>query len=538
MDKSIEPPSKSIDALFIHSPLIESDPSLIVSESSSNSPPPLELAAIDLGSNSFHMIVARIVNGSFQVLTRIKQRVQLIDGMSESGELSEESMNRALSCLSLFAERLQGFETERVRVIASYSLRAASNTDYFLEKANEVLPYPIEVVSGQEEARLIYMGVAHTQPEQGKKLVIDIGGGSTELIIGEGFTPHIVESINMGCVSFANRFFADGLITRKAFDKAVLEGLQNLEAINWRYHRIGWDYVLGTSGTIKAVHQVLFTLGEFDGILTLTKLRELAQILLQYKHISEIDFPDISEERKNVLIPGLAILIAVFESMEISSLRFADSALREGVLYEMEGLFRHQDIRVRTAESFAEHYAIDRAQVARVMETVEFLYSEWKAQCKPTNKQGLHALLRWAVILHEVGLSINQSSMHRHSAYILQHSNLPGFSQEQQLLLATLVRFHRRSIKQDEFPKFNLYKKRHYFPLLQIFRLGVLLNNQRQSTTKPDFILIQVDGLHWQLTFPKGYLDTNTLLELDLQREQTYWESVTGWQLDINELSS
>ncbi|WP_093321515.1 exopolyphosphatase [Thorsellia anophelis] len=533
-DNPLSATNNDISTLFIHSPLIESDSSNAQSQSENKH---LELAAIDLGSNSFHMIIARIVNGSFQVLSRLKQRVQLIDGMSDSGELSEESIKRALSCLSLFAERLQGFEAERVRVVASYSLRAASNASEFLTRSAEVLPYPIEVVSGQEEARLIYMGVAHTQPEQGKKLVIDIGGGSTEMIIGEGFTPIIVESTDMGCVSFANQFFPDGMINRKAFDKAVLAGLQNLEAINWRYYRIGWDYVLGTSGTIKAVHQVLFSLGEFDGILTLDKLKELAQILLQYKHVSEIQFPDISEERQKVLIPGLAILIAVFQSLEIKSLRFADSALREGVLYEMEGLFRHEDIRVRTAESFAEHYAIDRAQVARVMETAEFLYEQWKKQTQPSNKQGFHALLRWAVILHEVGLSINQTSMHRHSAYILQHSNLPGFSQEQQLLLATLVRYQRRSIKQDEIPKFNLYKKRHYMPLLQIFRLSVLLNNQRQSTTKPDFMLVNVDGMHWQLTFPKGYLEINTLMELDLQKEQVYWEAVTGWQLDILELT-
>lgn len=498
----------------------------------------LELAAIDLGSNSFHMIVARIVNGSFQVLSRLKQRVQLIDGMSDKGELTEESIQRALSCLELFAERLQGFETERVRIIASYSLRAASNTPEFLARAAEILPYAIEVISGQEEARLIYMGVAHTQPEMGKKLVIDIGGGSTELIIGEGFEPFIVESIDMGCVSFANRYFPNGEITRKGFNNAVMAAMQNLEIYVWRYKRLGWDYALGTSGTIKAVNQILFAIEDFNGLLTLDMLKSLCDMLLQYKHVSQLNFPELSEERQNVLLPGVAILVALFESLHIKTLRFADSALREGVLYEMEGLFRHEDIRVRTAESLAEHYAIDREQVERVMKTADYFYAEWKTQTESTNKQGLHALLDWAIILHEVGLSINQSSMHKHSGYILQHSTLPGFSQEQQTLLATLVRFHRRSIKQDEFPRFNLYKKKHYLPLLQILRLSVLLNNQRQSTTKPEFIHVKVENFEWELIFPAGYLEANTLLDLDLQKEQDYWKDVTGWNLEISEMKS
>ncbi|MFC0180333.1 Ppx/GppA phosphatase family protein [Thorsellia kenyensis] len=497
--------------------------------------PHFEVAAIDLGSNSFHMIVARIVNGSFQVLARLKQRVQLIDGMSDAGELSRPSIDRALSCLALFAERLDGFDTSRVRVIASYSLRAASNATDFLELAQAVFPYPIEVISGHEEARLIYMGVAHTQPEKGKKLVVDIGGGSTEIIIGEGFSPLTLESVNIGCVSFYNRFFETDKINAKIFDKAVIMAQQQIDSIAWRYHRIGWENALGTSGTIKSVHQILMILGDFDGLITLDKLLYLSNILIQFKSINDISFPDLSDERKKVLLPGLAILIGVFKSLNIQSMRYADSALREGILYEMEGVFRHEDIRVRTAESFAEHYAIDRNQVARVLETVQALSRVWREQTQNTDKKGIDSILNWAVILHEVGLSINQSSMHKHSAYIIQYSDLPGFSQEQQLLLATLVRFHRRAIKEDELPRFNLYKKKHYFPFLQIFRLGVLLNNQRQSTTRPESMRVEIDGFHWRLIFPKDYLVRNSLLELDLQKEQEYWKDVDGWQLIIEE---
>ncbi len=311
----------------------------------------------------------------------------------------------------------------------------------------------------------------HTQPEKGRKLVIDIGGGSTELVIGEDFEPLLAESRRMGCVSFAQLFFPGGEISKNNFRRARLAAAQKLETLAWQYRIQGWQYALGASGTIKAAHEVLVAMGEKDGLITLDRLEMLAEQVLQFKSFSSLSLPGLSEDRQSVFVPGLAILCGVFDALAIRDLRLSDGALREGVLYEMEGRFRHQDIRSRTAKSLADHYNIDREQAKRVLETTELLYSQWMAQNTKLAHPQLEALLKWAAMLHEVGLSINHSGMHRHSAYILQNSNLPGFNQEQQLLLAALVRFHRKAIKLEELPRLNLFKKKHYLPLIQLLRL-------------------------------------------------------------------
>lgn len=496
---------------------------------------PQEIAAIDLGSNSFHMVIARIVNGALQVLGRLKQRVHLADGLDSNNMLSEEAMERGIACLALFAERLQGFPEENVCIVGTHSLRQAANAEEFLKRAAKVIPYPIEIISGHEEARLIFMGVAHTQPEKGRKLVIDIGGGSTEMVIGEDFDPLLVESRRMGCVSFARQFFPNGEISKDNFQRARLAAAQKLENMAWQYRIQGWQAALGASGSIKAAHEVLIALGEKDGLITAERLELLRNEVLKYKHFSELALPGLSEDRQAVFVPGLSILCGVFDALAIKQLRLSDGALREGVLYEMEGRFRHQDIRSRTARSLAEHYNIDHEQAYRVLSTVQQLYAQWMAQNSKLVHPQLEALLNWAAMLHEVGLSINHSGMHRHSAYILQNTNLPGFNQEQQLLLATLVRFHRKGVKLDELPRLTLFKKKQYIPLIQILRLAALLNNQRQSTTTPESLELETNGFHWILRFPQGYLQQNNLVQLDVEKEQSYWKDVEGWSLLVEE---
>ncbi len=496
---------------------------------------PQEIAAIDLGSNSFHMVIARIVNGALQVLGRLKQRVHLADGLDSNNMLSEEAMERGIACLALFAERLQGFPEENVCIVGTHSLRQAANAEEFLKRAAKVIPYPIEIISGHEEARLIFMGVAHTQPEKGRKLVIDIGGGTTEMVIGEDFDPLLVESRRMGCVSFARQFFPNGEISKDNFQRARLAAAQKLENMAWQYRIQGWQSALGASGSIKAAHEVLIALGEKDGLITPERLELLRNEVLKYKRFSELALPGLSEDRQAVFVPGLSILCGVFDALAIKQLRLSDGALREGVLYEMEGRFRHQDIRSRTARSLAEHYNIDHEQAYRVLSTVQQLYAQWMAQNSKLVHPQLEALLNWAAMLHEVGLSINHSGMHRHSAYILQNTNLPGFNQEQQLLLATLVRFHRKGVKLDELPRLTLFKKKQYIPLIQILRLAALLNNQRQSTTTPESLELETNGFHWILRFPQGYLQQNNLVQLDVEKEQSYWKDVEGWSLLVEE---
>ncbi|MEB5974471.1 exopolyphosphatase [Pantoea dispersa] len=500
-----------------------------------STPKPQEFAAIDLGSNSFHMVIARVVDGAMQVLGRLKQRVHLADGLDAQNRLSEEAMERGLSCLALFAERLQGFSAANVTIVGTHTLRIASNAEEFLQRAAEVIPYPIEVISGNEEARLIFMGVEHTQPEKGRKLVIDIGGGSTELVIGEDFEPQLVESRRMGCVSFANLYFPKGEISQDNFRRARLAAAQKLETLAWQYRLQGWQYALGASGSIKAACEVLLAMGEKEKRVTPENLDMLVSEVLKHKSFAALSLPGLSDERKAVFVPGLAILCGVFDALAIRELRLSDGALREGVLYEMEGRFRHQDIRSRTAQSLANHYAIDSDQARRVLETTELLYSQWLEQNPKLANPQLTALVKWAALLHEVGLTINHSGMQRHSAYILQNSNMPGFNQDQQMLLATLVRFHRKAVKQDEMPRFTLFKKKQFLPMIFLLRLGTLLNNQRQATTRPDALKLTTDDGHWTLTFPAGFLSQNTLVQLDLEREQAYWNDVTGWKLMLEE---
>lgn len=496
---------------------------------------PQEFAAIDLGSNSFHMVIARVVNGALQVLSRLKQRVFLAEGLDSDNVLNEEAITRGLACLALFAERLRGLPADNVTIVGTHAMRQAVNVEVFLKRAAKVIPYPIEIIAGQEEARLIFMGVAHTQPEKGRKLVVDIGGGSTELVIGEDFEPLLAESRRMGCVSFAQMFFPGREISKKSFRSARLAAAQKLESLAWQYRIQGWQHALGTSGTIKATHEVLVAMGKKDGLITLERLEMLAEQVLPYKNFSSLSLPGLSEERQPVFVAGLAILCGVFDALAIGELRLSGGALREGVLYEMEGRFRHQDIRSRTAKSLADHYNIDREQAKRVLETSELLYSQWMVQNTKLVQPQLEALLKWAAMLHEVGLSINQNGMQRHSAYILQNSNLPGFNQEQQLLLAVLVRLHRKAIKLEELPRLNLFKKKHYLPLIQLLRLSILLNNQRQSTSTPETLHLSTHDNHWTLCFPCGYLAQNNLVQLDLEREQAYWNDIVGWKLMIEE---
>ncbi|WP_312055063.1 exopolyphosphatase [Pantoea brenneri] len=500
-----------------------------------STPKPQEFAAIDLGSNSFHMVIARVVDGAMQVLGRLKQRVHLADGLDASNRLSEEAMERGLTCLALFAERLQGFSPSNVTIVGTHTLRQAVNAETFLQRAAEVIPYPIEVISGHEEARLIFMGVEHTQPEKGRKLVIDIGGGSTELVIGEDFEPQLVESRRMGCVSFAQLYFPNGEISRENFRRARLAAAQKLETLAWQYRLHGWQYALGASGTIKAACEVLQAMDEKEKLITPERLDKLYDEVIKHKSFPALSLPGLSEERKGVFVPGLAILCGVFDALAIRELRLSDGALREGVLYEMEGRFRHQDIRSRTAQSLANHYAIDSDQARRVLDTTEQLYLQWRDQNPRLANPQLAALLKWAAMLHEVGLTINHSGLQRHSAYILQNTNMPGFNQDQQMLLAALVRFHRKAVKLDELPRVTLFKKKQFVPLIFLLRLGTLLNNQRQATTRPDTLELKCDDGHWTLIFPAGYFSQNTLVQLDLEREQGYWNDVTGWKLILEE---
>ncbi|AYV20887.1 exopolyphosphatase [Vibrio mediterranei] len=490
------------------------------------------VAAIDLGSNSFHMVVAKVVDQDLQLVSRHKQRVRLASGLDAQQNLDNAAIERGLECLAMFAERLQGFEPENVRIAATHTLRIANNTHIFLQRARDILPFPIEVIPGEEEARLIYTGVAHTQTESNSKLVIDIGGGSTELIIGKAFEPVLLNSTQMGCVSYTTKFFANGKLSAKNFSKAILSAQQRLEALSVRYKKKGWEVALGSSGTIKAIREVLIGLGHEDGLVTHKRLYKLIDTLCEFNTLDDINLAGLTDERKPVFAAGVAILTALFESLKIREMHFSAGALREGLLYEMEERFQRSDIRMRTTENLAAKHFVDLEHAAKVRgQAVEFL-NQTHEQLNLKKKSDLFSLLEWSALLHEVGLSISYQAFHKHSSYILTHTNMPGFNSEQQRILATLARYQRKSLKLQELPEFSLFKKKHILGLIRILRLAIIVNGQRNDELLPLKLTI-VDDI-WTVSCEQvDWLEQNRLLSADLQTEQNYWQAV-GWQLEFN----
>ncbi len=494
-----------------------------------------EIAAIDLGSNSFHMIIARIMNGSIQILSRLKQKVQLAEGLDENDVLSQAAITRGVNCLALFAERLQGFAPENVNVVGTYTLRRAVNNQEFLRQAKAVFPYPINIITGKTEAKTIYAGVSHTQPETGRKFVIDIGGGSTEMIIGENFTPLLAESRHMGCVSFAKKFFPNGVISQQHFHHARQAALMKIEDLAFEYRHLGWDVVLGSSGTIKTVYQVIMSNIDPNGMITPQRLNQLIERTLQSSHFDELKLSGLIEERADVFVPGLAILSAVFETFDIQQMRYSDGALREGVMYSLEKNFQVTNIRQRTALGLAEQFAIDLAQAERVYQSAKLLGSQYTHWQKPELAEEMSEILLWAAKLHEVGIVINHKGMQKHSAYILQNIELPGFDKEQQRLLTTLVRYQINLFKLSDFTKFSRYHEQDVLALIRLLRLAIMLNKSRQATEKTERISLKTDRSlsHWQITFANNYLTHTPLVHNELKAEKRLLNEI-GLELHFN----
>lgn len=479
-----------------------------------------KVAALDLGSNSFHLVVARIYADNVQILHRVKKKVRLADGLNKQNELSREAIDRGLEALALCKKSMQGFEPDAVRIVATNTLRKAKNAKEFINAAKEILPYPIEVISGVEEARLIYQGVAHTASSPGKKLVIDIGGGSTEFIIGEGFEPKLMRSLQIGCVSFNKRYFKNDDLKKKSFEKAITAAEQELELITNKYRRLKWEFCVGSSGTIRILAELQAEISgnENNKQITLELLEDLIKQCCEAGSIEKLKYAAITEERKPVFAAGLAILTAIFRNFRIDAMDYSSAALREGVLYEMEGRLEHHDIRQRTAESMATRYDVDIEQATRVLNTTSHMYGQC-AESWGIDDSELESILAWAALLHELGLQINSRGIQRHSAYILKNAELPGFNEEQQLLLAAVVNCHRKKIRVEEIPMFFQFTHDEVIKLISLLRIGVLLNIRRQDGIVPEF-KVTCQNLEIFLSFPDGWLEESPLLCADLQTEQ------------------
>ena len=476
------------------------------------------LAAVDLGSNSFHMVVARRVDNELRMVDRMRERVQLAAGLDADQSLTPEAQESALLCLARMGQRLRDLEPERVRAVGTNTLRKAKNAPAFLARAQEALGHPIEVVAGREEARLIYLGVAHFLPDQGRRrLVVDIGGGSTECIVGEGLDVLEADSLHMGCVSYSLRFFPNGELKRKHLRAAELAARLELRTLERRFRALGWDVAFGASGTIGAVSSVLRQSGWTDGEITANGLRQLRKAILAAEHIDRLALPGLKPERATVIAGGVAILQALFESLGIKTLTPSRTALREGVLLDLDGRSQAKDVREHTIRRLVLQHRVDLEQATRVERTATYLLSRlapaWELEDPEAQR-----LIRWAARLHEVGLSINYSSYHKHGAYLIEHSYMAGFSNDEQRRLSALVRFHRRKVTGQDLTSFVALNTPRYLRLGVILRLAALLNRGRSPRPLPYFgVTAEEEGL--SLSFSRDWFEKHPLTEEDLNGE-------------------
>lgn len=488
---------------------------------------PRSFAAIDLGSNSFHLIVAREQNGQLQIIDRIKEMVRLASGIDEQGYLQPEKIRQALDCLSRFGQRLSHIPAQNIRIVGTNTLRKAKNRDNFIDQAERTIGQEIEIIAGREEARLIYLGVAHAQSDtQCQRLVMDIGGGSTEFIIGRGFEPILTESLHMGCVSMTLKAFANGKLNEKNFHKAILAAEQELRAIRKNYLEQGWRCSSGASGTIKAVGNVLATQFQhtYRGI-TPEGLMWLKQAMITQKQIDNLSLPGLVAERAPVFAGGVAILIATFNLLQIDCMEVSDSALREGLIYDMLGRINHEDVRERTIEHLQKQYHVDLKQSRRVTETAKWLYKLCRPHWVAIHTDSVWQNVSWAARLHEIGMAIAHNQYHKHGAYIVEHADLPGFSKVEQKRLALLIRAQRRKLPLNELEKLNP----HCYPMLIrqviILRLAVIFNRGRSDKKMPH-MRVQAEDRQLTLCLEKAFLDSHPLTLADLKQEKKYLKKI------------
>jgi exopolyphosphatase/guanosine-5'-triphosphate,3'-diphosphate pyrophosphatase len=483
------------------------------------------IAAVDLGSNSFHCQIARIAGDQCYPLDSLREPVRLGAGLGKDKKLDEDSQDRALACLARFGERLRGLDKHAVRAIGTNTLRVAKNAKPFLRRAQAALGFPIEVVAGREEARLIYLGVSHSLPaSRDKRLVVDIGGGSTECIIGAGYKPQKLESLFMGCVSYSLRYFRDGRLTKAAFKEAELAARAELQPIVGRYIRGNWQQAVGSSGTIRALAEILELSGYTAGPITLAGLDRLRSQLIRAGNMSEIELPGLRSDRRPVLPGGMAILYAVLDELNIDALTPATGAMRQGVLYDMLGRFHHHDMRDVTVAQFMQRYHVDAQQAKRVGGFAAALYEKLGGDIIDEDAP---QLLAWAAKLHEIGIPVAYSGYHKHSAYIISNADMPGFSREEQERLAALVLNHRRSLKKS----LETLPEEENRALVLALRLAVLLCRARRDARFPP-LDIRLQGERVRLSFDSAWLEANPLTATALREEIAEWTRV-GLELKV-----
>lgn len=481
------------------------------------------VAAVDLGSNSFHMIVARLEEtGTLSIIDRLREPVRLGGGLRGDGSLSRKSRDRALACLEQFGQRIRNLPQGDVRIVGTNTLRVATNADQFTRQAQQLLGHPIEIVSGREEARLIYLGVAHGRAtREGKRLVVDIGGGSTELIIGEGMESLLRESMYTGCVSASRRFFDNGRISKKRMSRAVIDAKLKFYPVarDFRAGEGRWEEAVGCSGTIKSIRNIAQAEGWCDTGITLKSLYKMRSKLIKQGRIDKLSMECLKENRAQVLPGGLAVLIAVFETLGIEQMRVSEQALREGLLYDLIGRIQHNDTREATVLSVLNRWNLDARHAENVMRTALSLFDQVATDWKLIEENRL--LLKWAAQLHEIGLQISHGAYHKRGAYILTHADLPGFSRTEQSLLATLILNHRQKLRAGSFEHLVMRAQRPGLRLCVLLRLAVLLHRGRIDEQVQN-VSVRVKHSRIRLEFPENWLEQHSLTNADLKKERQF----------------
>lgn len=479
---------------------------------------PLLLGAVDLGSNSFRVEVGRVVDDQILTESYWKETVRLAAGFDEKGFLTEEAQKRALNALSRFKEKLAGVDPKYIRAVGTQALRVAKNSDEFLPKAEAALGHPIEIIAGREEARLVFSGCAHTLPSSPeKRLVVDIGGASTELIIGRGYLPKQCESFHVGCVNTSVQFFKDGKITAKEFKAAQLSAQAEFEEAHQEFSHRQWDAAYGSAGTIGAVADIGTALGLTNGVVTPALLKYLRDELISSGEIRRIKLAGLKEDRREVIAGGIAVLTAVFETFGIKEMRPASGALRVGLLYDILGRKSQHDVRDATVTAILKRTNVDKQQAARVAA----LSDKFFQALSDGNPDPARRKMQWAAMLHETGKMISPSGYHRHSEYILKNSDLPGFSRSDQSDMAAIVLSQRGNLKKVE----SCLKDPMLMRMICAIRLAVIFAHARRTVRLPAWTL-KADGKTIEFALDSAWLTKHPLTEYLLHAEEDVWDKM------------
>lgn len=478
------------------------------------------LAAIDLGSNSFHLVVARYEHGGLRIIDRLRGGVRLAMGLRANGSLDPEYRESALACLARFGQRLRAIPSERVHAVATNAVRRLANPQAFLLPAETALGHPIEIVSGREEARLIYLGVAHDLAESDqRRLVVDIGGGSTEFIIGKGFDALRTESVQVGCIASTLRFFPDGKYTAKRWRQAQTDIAVELQQFAEDYRALGWGEAIGSSGTARAIGSVVQANGWSDQGISADALGKLRDAIVAAGNVEDLRLAGLPEDRTGVIAGGVAILEAIFSTFALEQMLVCETAMREGLLYDLVGRAMHGDPRAGSIATLASRYGVDRAQAARVHHAAIELFD----QVAPAWHLG-HVerdMLGWAADIHEIGLAIAHSLHHVHGAYIVAHSDLAGFSRQGQQALAAIVRSHRRKPDRASIEALPERLRAPVRKITALLRLAALLERPRTPEPLPP-LRLTVDERTLSLELPEGWLQQHPLTRADLEQERDH----------------